>query len=70
MISKFLSFRLLLIILLSLLFIQDAHAYIDPGIGSYVFQILIVAVLGGAFAIKMFWAKIINFIKKLFVNKK
>jgi hypothetical protein len=38
-----------------------AHAYIDPGTGSYVFQILIAAVVGAAFSIKLFWRRIKGF---------
>jgi len=37
---------------------QTAHAYFDPGTGSYLFQILIAGLLGGAFALKIFWKRI------------
>ena len=33
-------------------------AYIDLGTGSYVFQLLVGAVLGGLFALKLFWQRI------------
>ena len=33
----------------------DAHAYLDPGTGSYVFQMVIAVILSGAFTIKHFW---------------
>jgi len=49
---------------------EKAYAYLDPGTGSYFFQIIIAAVIGGAFALKMFWAKIIFSVKKLFIKKK
>ena len=35
-----------------------ALAYIDPGTGSFVIQGIIGAVIGGAFAIKLYWNKI------------
>jgi len=35
--------------------------YIDPGSGSYLVQVIIAAVLGGAFWIKRFWRKIKSF---------
>ena len=35
--------------------------YIDPGSGSYLVQVIIAAVLGGAFWIKIFWRKIRSF---------
>ena len=42
----------------------DAKAYLDPGTGSYIVQILIAAVVGGLFAVKMFWHRIKNFFSK------
>lgn len=41
---------------------QNAHAYIDPGTGSYLLQILIASVVSGLFVINMWWAKIKAFI--------
>ncbi len=41
-------------------------AYLDPGSGSYLIQILIAALLGGGFAIKAFWKQISAFFRKLF----
>jgi hypothetical protein len=60
----------LLVLLFSSIFAQKAEAYLDPGTGSYIFQILIASVVGGLFVIKTFWAKITAFIKSLFSNKK
>jgi hypothetical protein len=40
-------------------------AYIDPGTGSFVIQLLIGAVCGGLFAVKLFWSKIVNFFRRL-----
>jgi hypothetical protein len=45
---------------------QDAHAYLDPGTGSYVLQMIIAGLLGAAFAIKMSWFRIKRFITGLF----
>lgn len=42
------------------------YAYIDPGTGSYVIQILIAAFVSISFAIKIFWKKIKAFLQKLF----
>lgn len=36
----------------------DAHAYIDPGTGSYLLQILIAGLLGAAFALKLTWTRL------------
>lgn len=35
-----------------------AHAYIDPGTGSFVIQGIIAAVVGAGVALKMFWGRI------------
>ncbi len=40
------------------LFPTDAHAYIDPGTGSYIIQIVIAGIMAGALALKMFWGRI------------
>jgi len=32
-------------------------AYIDPGVGSIIFQLIIATLLGGIFAVKMYWKK-------------
>jgi hypothetical protein len=40
-------------------------AYLDPGSGSYLIQILIAALLGGGFAIKAFWKQISAFFIKI-----
>ena len=44
-------------------------AYIDPGTGALIFQMIIAGLLGGLFAIKLFWSNIKNFVKKLFSPK-
>jgi len=41
-----------------LLTMSPAHAYLDPGLGSYVFQIVIAAAVGVAFAVKLFFQRI------------
>lgn len=37
-----------------------AHAYVDPGTGSFVIQGIIAAVVGAGFALKMFWRRIVD----------
>jgi hypothetical protein len=41
-----------------------AHAYLDPGSGSMIVQVLIGAVAGSLFLIKQYWFKIKSFFKK------
>ncbi len=39
-----------------------ARAYIDPGTGSYILQLILAGMVGAAFTLKLFWKRI-----KLFV---
>ena len=52
--------------IINLSFPSNTYAYLDPGTGSYLIQMLLAALLGGLFAIKLFWRKIRDFFKKLF----
>lgn len=47
-----------------------AHAYIDPGTGSYMLQIAIAFLVGALFSIKIFWKRIMAFLKLHFSKKK
>jgi hypothetical protein len=57
---------LLLLTLLLLTLPSIAHAYLDPGTGSYVVQLLIGTLLGGLFAVGMFWRRVVASIKRFF----
>ena len=52
---KYVVFITLILFLWS---IKDAYAYIDPGTGSYIIQVIIGGVLGAAFALKVYWKKV------------
>ena len=39
-------------------------AYLDPGSGSYLLQLLIAALLGGLFALRMYWGRIKSFFRR------
>ncbi len=47
---------------------QSAMAYLDPGTGSYLFQALIAALLGSLLALKVFWHRVKNFVRAVFVK--
>lgn len=49
---------------------REAYAYLDPGTGSYIIQLIIAALLGGLFALKIFWNKVKYFFVSLFSKKK
>jgi predicted amidohydrolase len=50
----------------SLVFTENAHAYLNPGTGSFVFQIVIAAILGGLLTVKIHWQKFKGFFGKIF----
>jgi glycerol uptake facilitator-like aquaporin len=35
-----------------------AHAYLDPGTGSYIFQLLLGSILGSLMVVKIYWRQI------------
>jgi len=39
-------------------------AYLDPGSGSYLLQLLIAGLLGSLFVIRTYWSRIIGFFNK------
>jgi hypothetical protein len=43
-----------------------AQAYLDPGTGSYLIQVLLAGLLAGAVAAKLFWRNITAFLRRLF----
>ena len=49
----------LLLLVLVLASAQALAAYIDPGSGSYLLQILVAGLLGASFAVKRFWGNIV-----------
>ena len=57
---------MLVALLLVTALITEAEAYLDPGTGSYVLQMLLAAVLGGLAFIKPIWRKV----KGLFVRER
>ena len=60
---------ILLVFLFMVLSSQQAHAYLDPGSGSYLLQLLIAGGVGIIFSIKTFWFQIKTFFSSLFLRK-
>ena len=46
-------------------FLFRPFAYLDPGSGSYLLQLLVAAVLGAALAVRLYWGRI----KSIFTRK-
>ena len=57
-------------VLVLLVYETSAHAYLDPGSGSYIFQLIIAGFLGIAFTVKMFWRRISAFLAGVFKKNK
>ncbi|MHB8138218.1 MAG: hypothetical protein ACYDGO_07480 [Smithellaceae bacterium] len=47
---------------LILLFVQPAHAYLDPGSGSAILQGVLAAIVAIGLTVKLFWHKILKFL--------
>ncbi|MFH1731442.1 MAG: hypothetical protein ABIF82_07310 [Planctomycetota bacterium] len=54
------------VVLLALVLCRPAYAYLDPGTGSFVIQILIAGLVAGGFAFKIFWKRLVIFVSGLF----
>jgi hypothetical protein len=46
------------------------YAYIDPGSGGYLSQVILAAVLSSVVMLKLYWKKIVSFFTKILPNKK
>ena len=60
---KFSNF-FLFIFIISIAVIQPVSAYLDPGTGSIIWQMLIAVGFGIVYSLKMYWHKIKNIFKK------
>ena len=50
--------RMILVAMLLVVPLASAFAYVDPGTGSMIVQVLIAALVGGAAVIGAFWRKL------------
>jgi hypothetical protein len=42
------------------------YAYLDPGSGSYLLQLLIASALGGLVVLRMYWSRVTAFFRRIF----
>ena len=61
--AHILSLSILLGLVL-LVFPPSAHAYVDPGTGSYVLQIIVAGIAAASFSLKLFWGRIRAYFSK------
>jgi hypothetical protein len=52
----------LIFLILAVLLAADAHAYLDPGTGSMLLQVILGGVAAVAVALKLFWYRILAFL--------
>jgi hypothetical protein len=48
---------------------EKRMAYLDPGSGSFILQLLIAAILGSIIALRAYFGKIKNFFQRTFSRK-
>jgi len=53
-----------------LLFVDPAYAYLDPGTGSLILQVIVGAMVGAAAMIKVFWVRIVSLFHRKEPDKK
>jgi len=51
----------LLMVAIAWLPARDAHAYLDPGTGSFLLQAVIALVMGALLTLKLYWQRVKSF---------
>lgn len=46
--------------------LAENKAYLDPGSGSFILQLILAAILGGLFVLRSYWTKIRDGVHNLF----
>jgi len=64
------SLKIILLTGIFLFFTQNAFAYIDPGSGSLIIQVILGFCLGALYVLKIYWTRLKAVIKKLFNKRK
>lgn len=48
------------------IFARETHAYLDPGTGSFILQLLLAGLFGVLLSVRIFWKRIKAFFTRLF----
>lgn len=56
---------LALTVCLLLMTVRPAHAYLDPGTGSYAIQIGLAGLFGALFSLKSFWRRLAQTVRQI-----
>lgn len=54
----------IILLIFFFVFSKNAHAYLDPGVGSMIVQGIIATIAATSLTIKIYWQKIKDFFKK------
>ena len=61
MLSKSIATSVALVAIICLFFPASAYAYLDPGTGSYIFQLILAGLVGFLFVLRLYWKRIKGF---------
>lgn len=64
------TINIIFIIAFFLFFTKPVLAYLDPGSGSFIFQVVVATILGGIFSLKMYFRKLKNIFLNFFGKNK
>lgn len=56
-------------VLAGLVIPAESYAYIDPGSGSYVIQVLIGLLMGALYAVKIYWSRLSGALRQFFEKR-
>ena len=45
---------------------ETGNAYLDPGSGSFILQLILASLMGALFMLGMYWKKVKEFVKDIF----
>ncbi|MBI4925834.1 MAG: hypothetical protein HY843_07920 [Bdellovibrio sp.] len=58
-----------ILLLVMFLYTYDSYAYLDPGTGSYLLQIILGTLFATFFTLKLYWRKIKAYFQEKFIKK-
>ena len=57
--------RILWVLLICAFLVRPTYAYLDPGSGSFLLQILLASLVGALFVLRQFWRRFWAFFKRI-----
>lgn len=69
-IYKKIVFVFVFTLVVGLISVKNAYAYLDLGTFNYILQIAMASLLGAVFTLKIYWQRVKQFFKQLFAGKR